>query len=304
MIKSKLANGRSRVIGGWRKEPEDRRDYRLSTRTAVTLPSVVDVSAGCPRIEDQGAIGSCTANAGTDCVEFVMRKLGLEQPELSRLFVYFATRTWVAGWDPADDSGAYIRDTMKAMSVHGACREELWPYSRRFSDQPSQEACEEAETRQVTSYWRCDNLDAIRTCLAEGYVLEGGFVCPEGMFTYDCETTGVVPMPKNSDDVVGGHAVTFVGYDDGRRLLKFKNSWGQSWGDGGYGYLPYDYVLQGLADDFWTVRGIEVVAPEPVDPGDDPVDPEPPTPPDPVEPGPAPRQRCWLLRLIDWLMGR
>lgn len=26
-----------------------------------------------------------------------------------------------------------------------------------------------------------------------------------------------------------------------------------SWGDMGYGYLPYDYVLNSLAVDFWTI---------------------------------------------------
>jgi C1A family cysteine protease len=41
-------------------------------------------------------------------------------------------------------------------------------------------------------------------------------------------------------------------------MFTFRNSWGAGWGQGGYGFMPYAYLLDGnLADDFWTVRTIE-----------------------------------------------
>ncbi len=59
-------------------------------------------------------------------------------------------------------------------------------------------------------------------------------------------------MPNTRrEDYLGGHAVLAMGYDDEKKLIKFRNSWGSAWGDKGYFYTPYDFVTE-YASDMWT----------------------------------------------------
>jgi len=48
----------------------------------------------------------------------------------------------------------------------------------------------------------------------------------------------VHPVTKDSISNYGGHAVTVVGFND--KGFIFKNSWGEEWGENGYGYLSFD----------------------------------------------------------------
>jgi C1A family cysteine protease len=70
--------------------------------------------------------------------------------------------------------------------------------------------------------------------------------------------TGVLNMPdKKKESIVGGHAVMAAGYDDTKKLILVRNSWGASWGQKGYFWMPYAYISDPkLASDFWTIRGV------------------------------------------------
>ena len=83
---------------------------------------------------------------------------------------------------------------------------------------------------------------------------------PRSISSTETERTGVIVFPFDGERIIGGHAVLFVGYNDARGCLEFKNSWSVSWGDNGYGYLPYAFVTSGRADDFWSISDAEFYA--------------------------------------------
>ncbi len=253
--------GASRNMYGWVPDRPDPRDLKIKASffKALILPKRVDLKSLCSRVENQSSLGSCTAHAATSAIEFLYKKLKIEQPELSRLFVYFATRVWVAGEPPTNDNGAMIRDVMKALSTYGACYESLWPYLLdSWTKEPSGEAKNNATSHQILHYYRCPSLRQVKTCLADGYPVVGGFVVPQSIESLETTKTGLIRYPNPRESMEGGHAVLFVGYDDTNKLLTFQNSWGPRWGDRGFGYLPYAYVENRLASDFWTVRLAEL----------------------------------------------
>jgi len=103
------------------------------------------------------------------------------------------------------------------------------------------------------TYARILNLDELRLSLATKGPVVLGIQVFKGMLK---TKTGIVPMPKKGERSLGGHAIAVCGYDDGRELVKFKNSWGLEWGDKGYGYLPYAYIEHYMMD-AWSSLDIE-----------------------------------------------
>ena len=84
-----------------------------------------------------------------------------------------------------------------------------------------------------------------------------GFTVYESFEGEDVAKTGIMQMPKDGEQVVGGHAVMAVGYDDVKRVFIVRNSWGPFWGAKGYFYMPFEYLIDSnLSDDFWTVRQV------------------------------------------------
>jgi C1A family cysteine protease len=160
-----------------------------------------------------------------------------------------------------DDAGAMIRDGVKSLVKLGVCSETKWPYKiAKFTNKPSDACYKEASDHQVTSYHRIISLRQMRQCLAEGYPFVFGFSVYEAFESDEVGRTGKLNLPEPSEKQLGGHAVMAVGYDDSAERVIVRNSWGTDWGIKGYFTMPYDYISDdNLADDLWTLRGLESV---------------------------------------------
>jgi hypothetical protein len=183
------------------------------------------------------------------------RDLGLADWIPSRLFIYYGER--VIEGTVGTDAGAEIRDGIKVVASLGAPPESLCPYDiSKFTRKPSALAFGEAAKHLVTSYERVpQTVDQIRACLAGGDPVVFGFSVYESFESDAVAQTGVVPMPKKTENLLGGHCVVLVGYQHAKKRFIVRNSWGPSWGDGGCCYMPYAYVCNpAMADDFWCVR--------------------------------------------------
>jgi C1A family cysteine protease len=272
---------------GWIPDYPDLRDYTEKTEEVKSIlgyrggstgvlkvkspPASADLREWCSPIEDQGMLGSCTAHAGVGVIEYYERKCFGRHIDASRLFLYKVTRNLMK---MKGDTGGYLRITMGAMVLFGVPPEEYWPYTedeKEFDKEPSSFCYAFAQNYQTLRYFRQDPpgskaeevLKKVKAYLIKGHPAMFGFSVYNSVEQAD--KTGRIPFPSAKEKIEGGHAVAVVGYDDKMKIknkyggvettgaLLVRNSWGKAWGEEGYGWLPYEYVLRGLAEDFWSV---------------------------------------------------
>ena len=244
---------------------------RRARRPRASPPGKVDLREWCSAVEDQGMLGSCTANAGAGVIEYYERRAFGKHVEASRLFLYKVTRNLMK---IRGDTGAYLRTTIGAMVLFGVPPEEYWPYTDNLQDfdkEPPAFCYSFAQNYKTIKYYRHDPpsaspeavLQRIKAYLAAGHPVMFGFTVYSSI--EQASDSGKIPFPSLRDRIEGGHAVMAVGYDDKLKIrnrfggdettgaLLIRNSWGKGWGEDGYGWLPYEYVLRGLAEDFWSV---------------------------------------------------
>jgi C1A family cysteine protease len=239
------------------------------------LPLKLDGSKWCSRIRDQGSLKSSAAHACISIIEYLQKKLFSKYVQLSSLFTYKVQRNLL---HEEGDTGSYPRIGAATLRLFGAPPEEYWPYNiPDFDKEPPAFCYSLAQNFRARNMLRLDHqgvsksslLMSIKRSLADGFPTIFGFTIYDSIS--QAKEDGMVRCPCQSEKIKGGHSVMAFGYDDKIKIenhnckevttgaLRFQNSWGENWGDKGYGWLPYDYVLRGLTEDWWTVYDIDFV---------------------------------------------
>ncbi len=282
------------VVGtGWLPPLPDLRDYtekhpqiaamakqlglEVPTKGPQALPPV-DLRQWCSPIENQLNLGSCSAHAAVGILEYFQQRAYHEFINGSRLFVYKTTRNLL---QVTGDTGAWLRNAMGALVLLGVPPETYWQYNvPDFDKEPPAFVYSLAGNYESVKYFCHDPLgqnipkpavlESVKRYLAAGIPSMFGFY---GFPSFsNSNVKGGIPLPCPGEQAQWGHAIDAVGYDDTKQITNtqckltttgaflIRNSWGPGWGDQGYGWLPYQYVLAGLALDFWSLLSMEWVA--------------------------------------------
>ena len=238
----------------WKPDKLDTRDYKY-TVTQKASPSIVDLRAFCSPIENQGSLGSCTGQAIAGAIE-LLNKRNRKPTDVSRLFIYYYERLLLGTVNY--DSGAYIRDGIKATNHYGASLESYWPYDiRKFRQEPISEAKTDALKRKVTRYERVNDFNGCIDALSNGYPVVMGFRVYDSFMSKNVAKTGIMPYPNTKRErLLGGHAVLLVGYNKSKKVFIARNSWGTNWGDKGYFYMPFNIINPNMSSDYWIIKSV------------------------------------------------
>lgn len=263
---------------GWRPDVPDSRDYTpkipqiklllapLSVDENPSRVSRVDLREYFPEADHQQRINCSCAHACISLVEYFQRLRYGHTTRLSRLFLYKTTRRLLG---VTGNVSTDLRSTLHAIKSFGLPPERHWPYDDSTIDhEPDAFLYSFKEPYKSLSYVRLDAVDkrgkntlkTVKAFLAAGIPVVFGFSVPSSI-----SKSGDIPYRPRFDGVHGGQSVVAVGYDDDRSReskgsLLIRNSWGRSWGEDGYGWLPYAYVTKLLAADCWTILNPEWLA--------------------------------------------
>lgn len=235
----------------------DARPDTLDFRDVMYQPTLVEVPERIPLsryttlrvpILNQGSEGACTGYGLATVAHYLLRsrKVDPDATRVSPRMLYYVARRYDE-WPGERYEGSSARGAMKGWHRHGVCSEKSWP-SRGRRGGLNTECAKDAITRPLGAYFRVNHksLVAMHAALAEVGILYATASVHSGWD--EVRADGSIPFPGEDE---GGHAFAIVAYDH----LGFwiQNSWGASWGKGGFARISYDDWLAN-GDDVWAAR--------------------------------------------------
>lgn len=217
------------------------------------LPVKIDLRKDMSPVRNQGNFGSCTSFATMGLQEYLLKKQG-RYTQQAPAFNWYQSRRQTGS--KGVDNGVPTEFAVKMLDAYGSVSESDMPYltaSKQkdetarlgfLTQQPSSELTAKAKkNRIVTGFKTVTTLSGVKKSLSDGMPV----VLAMRVFSNMGSTpkSGLLPMPTTKDTFQGGHAVLAVGYDNEKRVIIVRNSWGTDWADGGYFYMPYEYLKFG-----------------------------------------------------------
>jgi len=233
---------------------------KLELTSDTGLPSGIDLRPNCSPVEDQGHVGSCTANSIVGALEDLQIASGSPMTDLSRLFVYYNARRFSD--QEGVDCGASMPHAMASLLAFGACPEVLWPYDEARWGLKPEEACYQNTIRfQGLHYASVSPNDERKYVLASGLPIIFGMGVPQHLLMVVGGQTGYMPPPSDGrwEKASSGHAMLIVGYSDAKNAWLVRNSWGTDYGIDGHVWIDYhvmDHYGMG-PQAFWTVGPLD-----------------------------------------------
>lgn len=262
-------------------ESKTKRDIATTFNEKVKIDDVdtsqyttFDFSNEMTKIRNQGPLGACVKFTVGGIIEYYLKTTEKADVQVSVKYGYKKIRDLMG---VTGDTGAMMRTGFKSLLTYGWIHEKDYPYDIDTFDEEVPETLEDlGQLNQANLYSRVDYngidsnqlIDDIQKNIIRKIPVGFGFTCYESLEQADTNG-GLIPYPDQNETQIGGHAVSICGFDDElvitnlignvmtKGAFKIRNSWGTKVGDSGYYWLPYDYIRDELALDFWTLLDME-----------------------------------------------
>jgi len=214
----------------------DLRDVPQPPSYRGMVPERVDLSSKLPAVRTQGTTSTCVSWAATyAAASFALRSRGIGSfPSLSPSFTY----NRLSG-DQWCNRGTKISDTLNLLRDAGALPIEEFAFDGGWCGrQPTAAELERAKQFRIKSWAALDatSFDRVKEQLARSAPIIFGTHWTRKLDSLRGDAI------LEEDDIPGeGHAMVAVGYDDAKRAFRIQNSFGQSWGNKGYGWFSYEF---------------------------------------------------------------
>ncbi len=228
-----------------------------SLRIKVELPKSFDLRSSYHfNALNQGKHQICVASATCGIIKYLYENAKLKM-EPSQVFAYRAGKD-STGSDQ-NSGGMPLHGAIAGMIQYGICPDELWHFDpnqvlQQWEDVPKK-AILEAKRNKVMDY-ECieSNIEETKQSLFTGVdgvptpVLFGMAIHKDAFFNSYTAENGKVFGPRKNDQLLGYHAMDFIGWDDEKEEFIVLNSWG-NYGDNGFLYIGYNHFKEwGLED--------------------------------------------------------